>query len=92
MRKEHKTDGKRPIETLKGGSEKKQQNFEKVGIRTIDDLLHYYPKGYAIRTGSRRRSAKLSEDETGAVEGALKSGATGVHIGGLSIVRRRSAT
>ena len=43
------------IETLKGIGEKTAKLFEKVGIRTIDDLLHYYPKGYD--TGSRRRSA-----------------------------------
>lgn len=34
------------IETLKGIGEKTAKLFEKVGIRTIDDLLHYYPKGY----------------------------------------------
>lgn len=34
------------IETLKGIGEKTAKLFEKVGIRTVDDLLHYYPKGY----------------------------------------------
>ena len=34
------------IETLKGIGEKTAKLFEKVGIRTIDDLLHYYPRGY----------------------------------------------
>ena len=29
------------IETLKGIGEKTAKLFEKVGIRTIDDLLHY---------------------------------------------------
>lgn len=33
------------IETLKGIGEKTAKLFEKVGIRTIDDLLHYYPRG-----------------------------------------------
>ena len=44
------------IETLKGIGEKTAKLFEKVGIRTIDDLLHYYPKGYDTY-GRRRRSA-----------------------------------
>ena len=74
------------IETLKGIGEKTAKLFEKVGIRTIDDLLHYYPKGYDTY-GDPKAIGELSEDETGAVEGFLKSGATGVHINGLSIVQ-----
>lgn len=74
------------IETLKGIGEKTAKLFEKVGIRTIDDLLHYYPKGYDTY-GEPKAIGELSEDETGAVEGFLKSGATGVHINGLSIVQ-----
>ena len=41
------------IETLKGIGEKTAKLFEKVGIRTVDDLLHYYPKGYDTY-GNRR--------------------------------------
>ena len=74
------------IETLKGIGEKTAKLFEKVGIRTIDDLLHYYPKGYDTY-GEPKAIGELSEDETSAVEGFLKSGATGVHINGLSIVQ-----
>lgn len=74
------------IETLKGIGEKTAKLFEKVGIRTINDLLHYYPKGYDTY-GEPKAIGELSEDETGAVEGFLKSGATGVHINGLSIVQ-----
>ena len=74
------------IETLKGIGEKTAKLFEKVGIRTIDDLLHYYPKGYDTY-GEPKAIGELSEDEIGAVEGFLKSGATGVHINGLSIVQ-----
>ena len=74
------------IETLKGIGEKTAKLFEKVGIRTIDDLLHYYPKGYDTN-GEPKAIGEFSEDEIGAVEGFLKSGATGVHINGLSIVQ-----
>lgn len=74
------------IETLKGIGEKTAKLFEKVGIRTIDDLLHYYPKGYDTY-GEPKAIGELSEDETGTVEGFLKSGATGVYVNGLSIVQ-----
>lgn len=74
------------IETLKGIGEKTAKLFEKVEIRTIDDLLHYYPKGYDTY-GEPKAIGEFSEDEIGAVEGFLKSGATGVHINGLSIVQ-----
>lgn len=74
------------IETLKGIGEKTAKLFEKVGIRTIDDLLHYYPMGYDTY-GEPKAIGELSEDETGTVEGFLKSGATGVHVNGLSIVQ-----
>ena len=74
------------IETLKGIGEKTAKLFEKVGIRTIDDLLHYYPRGYDTY-GEPNTIGELSEDETGTVEGFLKSGATGVHVNGLSIVQ-----
>lgn len=74
------------IETLKGIGEKTAKLFEKVGIRTIDDLLHYYPRGYDTY-GEPKAIGELSEDETGTVEGFLKSGATRVHVNGLSIVQ-----
>ena len=74
------------IETLKGIGEKTAKLFEKVGIRTIDDLLHYYPRGYDTY-GEPKAIGELSEDETGTVEGVLKSGAAGVHVNGLSIVQ-----
>ena len=63
------------IETLKGIGEKTAKLFEKVGIRTIDDLLHYYPKGYDTY-GEPQAIGELSEGETGTVEGFLKTGAT----------------
>ena len=75
-----------PITSLKGIGEKTAKLFEKVGIRTIDDLLHYYPRGYDTY-GEPKAIGELSEDETGTVEGFLKSGATGVHVNGLSIVQ-----
>lgn len=37
-----------PIETLKGIGEKTGKLLEKLGIRTVDDLLGYYPRAYDI--------------------------------------------
>lgn len=73
------------IETLKGIGEKTAKLFEKVGVKTVDDLLHYYPRGYDAYK-EPCAIGELKEDEVGAVDGYLKSGATGRHFGGLSMV------
>lgn len=73
------------IETLKGIGEKTARLFEKLNIRTVDDLLHYYPRGYDSYK-EPCAIGELKEDEIGTVEGYLKAGATGHHFGGLSIV------
>jgi len=73
------------IETLKGIGEKTAKLFEKINIRTVDDLLHYYPRGYDSYK-EPCSIGELNEDEVGTVEGFLQSGATGRHFGGLSIV------
>ena len=54
------------IETLKGIGEKTAKLFEKVGIRTIDDLLHYYPKGYdrSVETERQRIARELHDSTT----------------------------
>ena len=73
------------IETLKGIGEKTAKLFEKVGVKTVDDLLHYYPRGYDAYK-EPCAIGELKEDEIGAVDGYLKSGDTSRHFGGLSIV------
>ena len=73
------------IETLKGIGEKTAKLFEKVNVRTVDDLLHYYPKGYDSYK-EPCSIGELKEDEIGVVEGFLQAGATGRHFGGMSIV------
>ncbi len=35
-----------PIESLKGIGEKTGALFRKLGVETVEDLLHYYPRGY----------------------------------------------
>ena len=73
------------IETLKGIGEKTAKLFEKVNIRTVDDLLHYYPRGYDSYK-EPCSIGELKEDEIGTVEGFLQSSAAGRHFGGMSIV------
>lgn len=78
-------DNGQPVSTLKGIGEKTAKLFEKIGVRTLDDLLHYYPKGYDSFE-EPRAIGELKEEEVGAVDGYLKSGASGNHFNGLSIV------
>lgn len=74
-----------PVEILKGVGEKTAGLFLKVGVKTVDDLLHYYPRAYDTY---QKPSAigELKEGEVGVVDGYLKSGATGRHFGSTSIV------
>lgn len=76
---------RQPVSTLKGIGEKTAGLFEKIGVRTLDDLLHYYPKGYDAFE-EPRAIGELKEEEVGAVDGYLRSGATGRSFNGLSIV------
>ena len=50
---------KRDIRTLKGIGDKTAKLFEKLGIRTIEDLLEYYPRDYEeYRPPLRQRRRK----------------------------------
>lgn len=40
----------RSIQYLKGVGPKKAENYEKLGIHTLEDLLTYFPRGYEDRT------------------------------------------
>ena len=73
------------IETLKGIGEKTAKLFEKIGVKTVDDLLHYYPRAYDSYK-EPCAIGELKEDEIGTVDGYLKAGATARHFGGLSMV------
>ena len=72
------TDNMQPVETLKGIGEKTAKLFEKVGVRTVDDLLHYYPRGYDTFEEPKPMGAL--------VDGCLKNGASGHHFGSASMV------
>ena len=48
LRKEISMNTKSGIGMLKGVGEKTEKLFQKLGIQTIADLLHYYPRSYEI--------------------------------------------
>ena len=79
------TDNMQPVETLKGIGEKTAKLFEKVGVRTVDDLLHYYPRGYDTFEEPKPMGA-LEDGAVMAVDGCLKNGASGHHFGSASMV------
>ncbi len=74
-----------PVSSLKGIGEKTAGLFKKLGVETLDDLIHMYPRAYDS-FGDPVPVGELTENETGAVDGYLKNGAIGRHYGGLSIV------
>ena len=49
------------ISELKGIGEKTEQLFKKIGVKTIGDLLHYYPRGYDVY----ENPVQISETEAG---------------------------
>ena len=67
---------RQPVESLKGIGEKTAALFEKIGVFTVDDLLHYYPRDYDT-FGEPKAIGELSENRIEAVDGYLKSGAAG---------------
>lgn len=78
-------DNMRPVTALKGIGEKTAKLFEMIGVRTLDELLHYYPKGYDTY---RPPSAigELKEGEVGVVDGYLKSSASTGYFNGMAVV------
>ena len=45
------------VGTIKGVGEKTEKLFEKIGVYTVDDLIHYYPRGYERKAKSARSAA-----------------------------------
>ena len=39
------------VGTIKGVGEKTEKLFEKIGVYTVDDLIHYYPRSEERRVG-----------------------------------------
>ncbi len=64
-----------PLESLKGVGEKTAALFEKLGVRTVDDLLHYYPRAYESYDAPLPAS-DLTENSICAVTGQLVKNAS----------------
>ncbi len=79
-----------PVSSLKGIGDKTAGLFRKLGVETLDDLIHMYPRAYES-FDDVKLIGELTENEVGAVDGYLKNGATGRHYGGLSIVTASTA-
>lgn len=63
------------VRSLKGIGDKTGKLFEKLGISTIDDLLHYYPRAYHAYEEPQPIN-KLEEDRMGTVAGILQKDAS----------------
>ena len=61
------------ISTLKGIGEKTEKLFLKLGVATVDDLLHYYPRTYEI-FGPPVPVSEVQEGHICTVSGAVSDG------------------
>lgn len=61
---------RQPVSSLKGVGEKTAKLYEKLGIRTVDDLLAYYPRAYESY-GEPAAIGALKEDTVMAVRQAV---------------------
>lgn len=73
-----------PIDSLKGIGAKTKQTFEKAGIETLEDLIHYYPREYE-RYEAPVPVMELKEGMYAAVSGRLLTPLQTRYVRGLSI-------
>lgn len=73
------------IETLKGIGEKTGKLFEKLGVRTVDDLLHDYPRDYDAFQDPLP-AGQLKEGSVEAVSGVLIQPAGLVRLDHMQLV------
>lgn len=71
------------IKTIKGIGEKSQTLFNKVGVRTAYDLLHYYPRVYE-RFEEPTAISKLQEGKISSINGVI--------VGPLKNISKRNLT
>lgn len=72
------------ITSIKGIGDKTAKLFQKLGVATVDELLHYYPRAYDTFQTPQPISEILS-DQTTAVEGMLTKTADVVKYGHLQV-------
>ena len=72
------------ITTVKGIGDKTAKLFARLGVETVDDLLHYYPRAYDT-FNEPKPILGLKEDAMEAVEGVLTKTADVVKYGHLQV-------
>lgn len=74
-----------PLTSVKGVGDKTARLFSKLGVDTVEELLHYYPRGYdAFR--ETQPAGELLPDTMAAVEGTLTKTADVVRFNHLQVV------
>ena len=68
------------ITAIKGIGEKTAKLFQKIGVETVEELLHYYPRAYD-EFKEPQPIAELKEDTIAAVGGILAKTADVVRYG-----------
>lgn len=74
-----------PVTALKGIGEKTAKLFNKIGVTTVEELLHYYPRAYDTFMAPTS-VADLKTDLPAAVEGTLIKAASVVKFNHLQVV------
>ena len=73
------------LRELKGVGEKTEKLFEKVGIHTTDDLIHYYPRNYDTYQEPESIDS-LKENTVAAVKGTITTGVYVNKIRNLQVI------
>ena len=61
-----------PVQFLKGAGPKRAELFEKLGVKTVEDLLHFYPRDYIDRSRIARIGS-LRVGEIATIQGHIRS-------------------
>lgn len=73
------------LRELKGVGEKTEKLFEKIGVRSMEDLLRYYPRDYE-EFKEPVRVSEVRENEVCSVEGVVSSGVYVNRVRSLQVV------
>lgn len=78
------------LRELKGVGEKTEKLFQKIGITTTEDLLHYYPRNYDIYEEPEEISA-LRENSVAAIRGTITTGVYVNKVRNLQVISLTAA-
>ncbi len=76
--------GQEPLTALKGVGEKTARLFERLGVRTLEELWHYYPRAYDVFQ-EPRPICGLEPDTVAAVKARLKKTADVIRYGRMQV-------